>query len=114
MILNTIEKTQEEIKKDIANEFVNYLNNVVTGTDNRMKGLAGKFWENPAIISEALGTQVGKLFTLLGSLETLLAQYDETFVPFAVPYEYTINADGSVTIGNKIEDEVIEDEVTEE
>lgn len=102
MILNNIKKTQEELNKDIANEFVNYLNNVVQGTDNRIKSLAQMFWNNPVEINEALGNETGKLFTLLGSLEALLGQFDPSYVPFVVPYKFTVNADGSVVIGDKI------------
>ena len=105
MILNNIEKTQEEINKEIANNFVDYLNNVVQGTDNRIKKLATMFWANPVEINEALGTETGKLFQLLGSLEALLGQYNPDYKPFTVPYEFTVNEDGSVTIGDKIEEE---------
>jgi len=105
MILNTIQKTQEELNKEVANEFVTYINNVVKGTDNRIKGLANMFWANPAVISEALGSDAVKLFQLLGSLEGLLGAYDSDYAPFVVPYEYTINQDGTVTIGDKVEEE---------
>lgn len=113
MILENIEKTQDELNKDIANEYVSYLNQVVEGTDNRIKELARRFWENPQVISEALGSNTGKLFMLLGSLETLLSQYDESYVKFTVPYEYTVNKDGSVTIGDKIEVEETNEETNE-
>jgi hypothetical protein len=119
MILNTIEKTQEELNKEVANEFVTYLNNVVQGTDNRIKSLASMFWANPVVISEALGSDAVKLFQLLGSLEGLLGAYDSDYVPFVVPYEYTINQDGTVTIGDKIgdeydsDDEIINEDITE-
>ena len=109
MILTNIEKTQEEINKEIANNFVDYLNNVVQGTDNKMKHLAERFWDNPVVISEALGTDTGKLFTLLGSLEALLAQFDPNYIPFKVPYEFTVNEDGSVIIGDRIEEELLEE-----
>jgi hypothetical protein len=108
MILNTIEKTQEEKNKEIANEFVSYLNKVVEGTDNRIKTLANMFWANPVIINDILGNDTIKLFQLLGSLEGLLGAYNSDYVPFKVPYEYTINEDGTVTIGDKIEDEEIQ------
>lgn len=111
MILNTIEKTQEELNKEVANDFVTYLNNVVQGTDNRIKSLANMFWANPVAINEALGNETVKLFQLLGSLESLLGAYDDSYVPFVVPYEYTINQDGTVTIGDKIN---VEENITEE
>ncbi len=116
MILNTIQKTQEELNKEIANEFVTYLNNVVRGTDNRIKALADMFWANPVIINEVLGTDTIKLFQLLGSLEALLGAYDDSYVPFVVPYEYTINEDGTVTIGDKInvEENITEEDTTDE
>lgn len=116
MILNTIEKTQEELNKEVANEFVTYLNNVVKGTDNRIKSLANMFWANPVIISEALGSDAVKLFQLLGSLEGLLGAYDDSFVPVTVPYEFTINQDGTVTIGDKInvEENITEEDTTDE
>lgn len=110
MIINK-EKTQEEINADIVHEFVDYLNNVVKGTENRIQALFSKFWENAEVIAPALGTDAGKLFTLLGSLEALLEAYDDTYKKCAVPREYTMNEDGSVTIGDLIP--VEEEEITE-
>ena len=108
-ILKTVEKTQEEINKEIANTFVEKLNKVVGGTDNRIKGLAQEFWANPVIIAEQLGSNGVKLFQLLGALEEMLSTYVEDYQKFEVPYEYTIGEDGVITIGDKIEVE----EVTE-
>ena len=109
-ILNTIEKTQDEINKEIANQFVSKLNNVVEGTDNRIKSLAQEFWNNPVVIAEQLGSNGVKLFQLLGALEDMLAQYVPNYERFVVPYEYTIGQDGVITIGDKKDETDIQPE----
>jgi len=104
MILKEVEKTPEELAKEQVNDFVSNLNLVVNEVETAIQKVTKKFWDNPVVLAEGLGKDTGKLFTLLSSLETLLAQYDENYEKFVVPYEFTVNKDGSVTIGDKIEE----------
>jgi len=107
MIINRF-KTQAEIDTEIVSKFVEYLNNVVTGTEKRVQTLFEQFWANADVINEAIGTETGKLFTLLGSLEALLEGYDPDYTKCVVPIEFTMNEDGTVTLGDL--PEVVEEE----
>ena len=111
MIINK-EKTQEELNSDIVNGFVEYLNNVVDGTENRIQALFTQFWADADVINDSLGTESGKLFTLLGSMEALLEQYDTDYEKSVAPREFTLNKDGSVTLAEVVE-EVVEEVIEE-
>ena len=75
------------------------------------KDLQQKVWNNPSGLTpqevfDSLGTNAGELFTLSALLvQTVNSVKPNTLNP-AQPYEYTINEDGTVTVG----DPVVEDD----
>lgn len=61
-------------------------------------------WYNPDGLSaqdifDAFGTESHELFTFSQSIQTLLHQIDSNYIPLSPPNDYTINADGTVTVG---------------
>jgi hypothetical protein len=51
-----------------------------------------------------LGTNAKKVFEALKALENLILFLKPDWTPPTIPYEYTIHQDGTITIGNKIDD----------
>lgn len=63
-------------------------------------------WSSPEYtpqgIMDSRGTGAGQMFVIFGKLQELLVAIDPSYVPLSAPYAYTINQDGTVTIGEKI------------
>ena len=61
-------------------------------------------WTNsiasPQEVMDAFGVNAISLFVLSSQLQTTLLSIDDTYVPLVPPFEFVINADGTVTIGN--------------
>lgn len=109
-----IQKTHEELVKDEVVKIVNYSDNISKGTDNRHKSLWNMIWHNsiatPQEIFDLFGQNAVKLFQLSSALQHLLTEVLNGYEMMSPPYEYTINEDGTVTVGNKIEQEPLEEE----
>ena len=66
-------------------------------------------WENPAGLTpqevfDALGTDGAELFQLSALLVNTVNSAKPDTLSGDQPYEFTVNPDGSVTVGNKIEE----------
>lgn len=72
--------------------------------------LFNRIWYNdkytPQQIFDKLGSLSVELFIASGKAEAYLAEMEgEDYVSLKVPYEFTINEDGTVTVGDKIAEE---------
>lgn len=99
----TLEQKKERTKIRIARKSYETFQGLV-GTYVELKQTV---WENPQGLTpqqvfDALGTNGGELF----SLSTLLVTTVNTVIPGTLtdthPYEFTINPDGTVTVGNPV------------
>jgi len=109
----SIEKTHDEILKDEVLKIIESSNNISKGTDIRHKNLWNLIWNNknvtPQEIFDVFSTDAYKLFELSSALQTLLSRVIENYQFMTPKYEYTINEDGSVTVGSLIDAEVIDE-----
>jgi len=65
-------------------------------------------WNNPHVTPQEVSTKFGhdayKLFEVAGLTIQYILALDPTWTPPTPPYEYTINEDGTVLVGEKIEE----------
>lgn len=100
----TLEQKQELVKKRIAKKSYETLQGLI-GAYGDIKTMV---WNNqqgltPQEVFDALGTNGAELFQLSGLLvQTVNAAKPGAINP-AQPYEFTINEDGTVTVGNPVE-----------
>ena len=98
----TLEEKQERVAKRIKQEATN----LFTGMAGTYQTLKQIVWENPAGLTpqevfDALGSDSAQLFQLSALLvQTVNAAQPGTLDP-AQPYNFTINPDGTVTVGDK-------------
>ena len=64
-------------------------------------------WNNgngvsPQEVLDEMGTDAAELFTFSTSIQGMLYEADNTYISITPPYEYTINEDGTVTVGDYI------------
>jgi len=66
-----------------------------------------EIWNCPTVspqeIMDMYGTDAVLLFLFSSQIQNLLASSNPNYVPLAPPYQYTINPDGTVTIGDPIQ-----------
>jgi hypothetical protein len=69
-------------------------------------------WSNrngasPQEVLDGMGTDASELFTFSIGIQGMLYQADNTYIPMTPPYEYVINDDGTVTVGDLIPVEIV-------
>lgn len=78
--------------------------NLYRNIDTTHRELFRSIWENkvfsPKDILGAFGTDAVSLFILSQGLQSILSQANPAYVPLVAPKPVTINADGSVTVGD--------------
>jgi hypothetical protein len=77
--------------------------NVIQHLDGQHRGAFNQIWNNeeftPQEIMDAYGTNAAKLFIDSSATQNFLAVVLEGYVPLVPPQPFTINQDGTVTIG---------------
>jgi hypothetical protein len=98
----------EQVKDEIIKESLRFLN----GAKRKHMSAFRKFWYNPNAtpqeICDKFGTNAKEVFIASKATEDYIKILDETYKAPEVPYEFTINADGTVTIGEKKEIDLTE------
>lgn len=91
----TVEATVQKIKKANTNFY-----NVIRVLHESGFNLV---WDNPnhtaKEIIDAMGTDAVALFRVSGGIQDLCAMIDPNYAPLVPPKAFTINEDGTVTIG---------------
>ena len=106
-ILPNPETTQEDITKRRMAELNDLVENTIFNAKDRTAVMMRSFWEpegtTPMLLAEAYGKSAYLLFEKLYIWQQAIMAVDPSYVPVQVPskYEYTMNADGSVTIIEK-------------
>lgn len=86
---------------------------VVSSTNQLFRTLQSSYdknfsavWANPSLtpqqVFDAFGTDAAQLFVIAGATATMLNTIVPNTVVAAPPYNYTINSDGTVTVGAPI------------
>ena len=99
------EKTNEELDKEQASCVVGMANDTAYKLQRLHEDGFRAVWgyTNPQGIFDNLGSQAYKIFQDSKEIQTLLAKVIPDYEFLTPPYEYTINQDGTVTVGDKIE-----------
>jgi len=99
-----------EMQQDIVAEAKNRIVAMSTAMFRRMKQeharIFNMLWNNPKAtpqeILDEYGTDAASLFSFSLQIQTMAKAIDPGYVPLVSPYEYTINRDGTITVGDKI------------
>lgn len=114
MSIFNIEKTQQEIKLDEMRRCAEYRNGARGAHESAFLVSFNDFWNNPIVSPQehcdALGNKAYQLFQTSAITAKYLMTLNPEFVMPTIPYDFTINEDWTVTIGEKI---VIEPEIPE-
>ena len=92
----------EDAKRQIVTQSQSTLNRLVSGQRRAFQIL----WYNPLgpqAILDAFGTSAVELFVVSQKTEDFIKELKPDYEPLEVPYEFTINQDGTVTVGDKKE-----------
>jgi hypothetical protein len=108
MNIFNIEKTEQEIKVDEIRRCAEYRRGALEAHISAYEVAFKDFWENEKVTPQeqcdALGDKASQFF----QVSQLTQQYIKTLKPDwgepKMPYEFTVNEDGTVVIGNKIDD----------
>jgi len=101
---------ENETQQDIAAGVKDRIVANSTGMFRRMKQeharIFNLLWNNPKAtpqeILDQYGTDAAELFSFSLQIQTMAKAIDPGYVPLVSPYEYTINRDGTITVGDKI------------
>jgi hypothetical protein len=101
LLIHKNKKMYNRLKLSLAEIFrltwpepvVEYIDGVETVTPPDM---------TPQEIFDLFGADSYKMFELCSEIQTMLLSVDANYQPLVPPYEYTINEDGTVTVGNYI------------
>jgi hypothetical protein len=106
MDIFNIEKTQEEIKRDEIRRCAEYRKGALEAHTSAYEVAFHEFWNNSIVTPQeqcdALGTNAMQFFITSQTTATYIKTLNPGWTPPEVPYEFTINADGTVLIGDKI------------
>jgi hypothetical protein len=108
----TIEKTPEELAKEQVMAFSKESQAVLDNYKYNYQRLFNMIWNSdvhPQDFFDVLDTQAVTIFQTAQEVVTHIMKLEPSYTPPAAPYEYTINQDGTVTVGEKIisEDEEV-------
>ena len=90
-----------QVENRIRNANAELYNTII----QRHNALWNMIWNNrlgftPQQIFDQFGTEASELFVFSGQMQTMLVSINSEYVPLVPPYNYTINADGTVTVGD--------------
>lgn len=109
MSIIKIEKTQEDIAKDIAKKVLGTNLNGLNKLKDAIRSSFSLIWDNPNAtpqeILDEFGTNAKELFIASAKTIAFIKSFDEEYEEPKRLYEFTINEDGTVVVGDKIEDD---------
>jgi len=118
MNIFNIEKTADEVKLDEIRRCAEYRKGALEAHISAYTVSFNDFWNNPTVSPQeqcdALGTGALAFFQISSITQDYIKALKPDWVAPVVPYEFTINEDGSVVIGDKIEVEVEEESPRQE
>ena len=108
-MFKTIEKTEEEKLVDLVNTFNNESVLSLDNVKHNYKRLFDMLWlqDNPQAFFDLMGNEAYKVFETAQKTVLYIMSIDPTYTQPEAVYEYTVNADGTVTVGDKIISEEI-------
>jgi hypothetical protein len=101
-----LEKTKEELAKEAVIAFSKESQDVLDNYKYNYQRLFNMIWNtsvHPQDFFDVLDTQAVSIFQTAQEVVTHIMKLEPSYTPPAAPYEYTINQDGTVTVGEKIE-----------
>lgn len=101
-----IEKTPEELAKEAVIAFSKESQSVLDNYKYNYQRLFNMIWNtkvHPQDFFDCMGTNAVKVFQAAQETVTYIKKFDPAYTPEAAPYEYVINQDGTVTVGDKLE-----------
>lgn len=105
-----IEKTPEELAKEQVIAFSKESQSVLDNYKYNYQRLFNMIWStqvNPQDFFDVLGSNAASIFATAQKVVMHIIDLDPTYTPPAAPYKYVINQDGTVTVGDKLEQEVV-------
>lgn len=104
------EITKEEQYREKAVKLVERSTHTLEGITSDHKIVFDMLWndEDPQILLDAMGNEAYKLFVVSHATQEFIKSIDENYARLNPPYEFTINEDGTVTLGDKIPEPVVE------
>jgi hypothetical protein len=101
---------ESETQQDVAVVVKKRIVDMSTAMFRRMKQeharIFNMLWNNPKAtpqeILDQYGVDAAALFSFSSEIQTMAKAIDPGYVPLVSPYEYTINPDGTITVGDKI------------
>jgi len=101
------DRTQAENVTLVKGFMVKLASGLYHQTVSQHARLFQQFWENrkvsPQEILDEYGTDAAQLFAYSSQLQALAKGINPDYEPLVPPYAFTINRDGTVTVGEKIE-----------
>lgn len=97
-------KRPKKTNDDLAKELVISMASVDEGTLNllkeRYKQNFNAYWANADIINTFLGTEAKTIFTSSAQWVEIIQTLDTEWQPLTAPRTFTVNEDGTVTLGS--------------
>jgi hypothetical protein len=104
--VTTEDKTQAEKVTRIKGSMVKLASGIYRQTVMLHTRLFNQLWKNPKAspqeILDEYGTEAAQLFSFSSQLQAMALGINPAYEPLVSPYEFTINSDGTVTVGDKI------------
>jgi len=110
--MEIITKTQEEIVTDEVASFTQHSNLSLENLKINIGLGFNKIWNNPLAtpqeMIDRLGNKCAMYFIASKNTQDLIESLDPTYERLVPQYEFTVNEDGTVTLGDLIEDEEVD------
>jgi len=100
-----LKKTQEELAKEAVISFSKESQDVLDNYKYNYQRLFSMIWNSsvhPQDFFDVLGSQAVTIFQTAQEVVTHIMKLDPTYEALSAPYEFEINNDGTVTVGEKI------------
>ena len=106
-LLDIQEPTRQELLTQEVNKIKQYLKVSQERHEADQKTAFDRVWNNPSFTPQEIiaefGTDAAELFIKSVTNETCIKQINPSWQMMSAPYEVTLNADGSATLGECIE-----------
>lgn len=111
-LLDIQEPTRQELLTQEVNKIKQYLKVSQERHEADQKTAFDRIWNNPSFTPQELiagfGTDAAELFVKSVTNEMCIKQINPSWVMMSAPYEVTLNQDGTVTVGECIEQSCME------
>ena len=100
-------ETQQDIVASVKNRIVGMSTSMFRRMKQEHARIFNLLWNNskatPQEILNEYGVDAAELFSFSLQIQTMATSIDPSYVALVPPYKFTINGDGNVTVGDKIE-----------